>query len=107
MLPPKLRHILGCLTFKKVCQKKTLPQSNHIFKIQEKSIFLNAIFIEKKIIVSNYVGLDLKPAFGINFGPQEVPKPENLLLHFHAYSGWSTSRGPKMYSESSFFNRFL
>ena len=42
MLPPKLRHILGCLTFKKQCfiKKLTLCRSNHFLKIQWEIIFL-------------------------------------------------------------------
>ena len=35
-------------------------------------------------------------AFGINFGPWEVPKLENLHFHFHAFYGCGTSRGPRL-----------
>ena len=42
MLPPKLRHILGCLAFSKknFVKNKTLPRSNHFLKIQWKVYFL-------------------------------------------------------------------
>ena len=36
MLPPKLKHILGCLAFseKNFAKNKTLPRPNHFLKIQ-------------------------------------------------------------------------
>ena len=43
-------------------------------------MFLNAIFgtkmLLKKLYNNNDIGLNLKTAFGINFGPWEVPQPE-------------------------------
>ena len=36
----------------------------------------------------------MKTAFRINFGPLEGPNLENV--HFHAFFGWGTSRGPKL-----------
>ena len=50
----------------------------------------------KKIIYnSDYLVLYEKNAFRFDFGPREVPQPENLHFHFHAFLGWGTSRGPK------------
>ena len=44
---------------------------------------------------SNYITLYEKNAFGFNFGPWEVPELENMHFHFHAFSGWGTSRDKK------------
>ena len=37
-----------------------------------------------------------KTLFRFDFGPRKVPQPENMHFHFHAFSGWGTSRGPKL-----------
>ena len=36
---------------------------------------------------SYYMGLNQKTAFGIDIGPQELPKLENPHFHFHVFSG--------------------
>ena len=46
------------------------------------------------------MGPDYKTAFRINFGPWEMPKLENL--YFHAFCGWSTSLGPKLFPKAVF-----
>ena len=50
----------------------------------------------QKIKNSNYIVLHGKNAFRFNFRPREVPQPENMHFRFHAFSGWGTSRGPKL-----------
>ena len=35
-------------------------------------------------------------AFRFDFGPCKVPQPENMHFNSHAFSGWGTSRGPKL-----------
>ena len=49
----------------------------------------------EKILNSIYITLYDKTAFGTEFGLREAPKMENLHFHFHAFSGWGTSRGSK------------
>ena len=39
------------------------------------------------------IGLYKKTVFRLNIGPREVFKIENPNFHFHAFSGWCTSRG--------------
>ena len=51
------------------------------------------------VIISDLIK---KTAFGINFGPWEVPKLENLYFYFHAFPGWGTFRGPKLFRKSFF-----
>ena len=58
--------------------------------------------LKKKVKNNNYIGLCVKTAFRNNFGPREVPKLENLNFHFHAFSGWDTSRGPKLFLKAFF-----
>ena len=43
--------------------------------------------LHKKIENSDYIGLDKKTSFRINFGPQEEPTLENLHFLFHEFSG--------------------
>ena len=50
----------------------------------------------KKIYNSNYIVLNEKTAFKFDFGHCEVPQPEKIHFHFHAFSDWGTSRGPKL-----------
>ena len=63
--------------------------------------FFEAPFYETKrsnfFLNIDNIGLCVKNAFGNNFGPQEVPKLENLHFHFHGFSGWGTSWGPKLF----------
>ena len=42
----------------------------------------------------------------IDFGPWEVPKLENLHFHFPVFSGWGTSRGPKLIPKAFFKIKF-
>ena len=71
-----------------------------ILKCNGKSIFFtllnmnqNAPFKKKKN--SNYSVLYEKNAFRFNFGPREVPQPENAWKWKCMFSGWGTLRGPK------------
>ena len=57
MLPPKLGHSQECLALKKNNEK--LSKCSKIW------------------LKSNYTALYKKNAFAFDFGPQEVPKPEN------------------------------
>ena len=52
--------------------------------------------------ISYSIGLCVKTAFGNNFGPREVPKLKNLHIHFLAFSGWGTSRCPKLFPKAVF-----
>ena len=45
----------------------------------------NSFFFLKN---SSYIVLYEKKAFRFDFGPREVPQPENMQFHFHAFSGW-------------------
>ena len=47
----------------------------------------------KKKLNCIYIVLYDKNAFTFDFGPWEVPQRENMHFHFHAFSGWGTSRG--------------
>ena len=48
------------------------------------------------------MGLYEKTAFGFYFGPREVTKLENIRFHFHAFSSWGTSKGPKLNPKAVF-----
>ena len=50
----------------------------------------------------NYIVLYEKNAFRFHLGPREVPQPENMHFHFHAFSGWGTSHGPKFILKAFF-----
>ena len=63
------------------------------FQLEKKTLNPSA---QRKIKNSNYIVLDEKNAFRFNLGPREVPQPENMNSHFHAFSGWGTSQGPKL-----------
>ena len=56
----------------------------------------------KKIKNINYIVLYGKTAFKLDFGNCEVPQPENMHFHFHAFSDWGTSRGPKLILKAVF-----
>ena len=38
-----------------------------------------------------------KSAFGNDVGPREVPKLDKLHFHFHAFLGWGTFQGQKLF----------
>ena len=111
ILPPKQRHVLGCLIFSDFFLLKKNPTSvkSH-FENTIGTPFFEAPFffffdktLHKKISNSNYIGLDWKTAFRINFEPWEVPKlKKKLHFHFHAFSGWGTSRGQKLILKAVF-----
>ena len=68
-------HILG-----RLAKKVTLPWSNHILKIQWDIPFLKRRFLRRN--APKKFGIVIKydfvsTAFGNNFGPREVPQPEN------------------------------
>ena len=74
---------------------------NHIFV----KLFLN---IDRKapkllLLLYNYIRLYKKAASGFDFGLWEVPKQENMHFHFHAFSGWGTSPGPKSNPKAVFY----
>ena len=46
---------------------------------------------------NNYIVLYGKTAFRFDFGTCKVPTPEYMHFHFHAFSDWGTSRGPKLF----------
>ena len=85
-------------------KKVTLPWSNHIFEIQWEIHFLKRPFSRqnapKKFQNNNCIGLCVKTAFENNFGPPAVPKLENLHFQCHAFSGWGTSQGPKLFPKA-------
>ena len=56
----------------------------------------------KKNQLGNYVGLYEKTAVGFDFGPRVGPKLENMHFHFQEFSGWGTSRGPKLNPKAVF-----
>ena len=74
MLPPKRRHILGCLALsEKIFAKKvTLPWANHILKIQWEIRFLKRHFLRRNAIiffriVGKFIGLCKKNCFWKQF----------------------------------------
>ena len=80
MLPPKLRHILGCSAFSDFfssCQRRDPTKVKSHLKIQWEIHLLKRLLKtkhSKKIQSSNYIRLYLNTAFGNNFGPREVPQ---------------------------------
>ena len=64
----------------------------HFLRQNAPQMFFNSI----------YIGLCVKTAFRKNFGSREVPKLENLHFQFHAFSGWGTSQGPKLFWKAVF-----
>ena len=78
-------------------KNKTPPRPNHFLKIQWEIHFFTFLNIDRNAIFfnSNYIALYEKTAFKTDFGPREVSELENLHFHFHAFSGWGTSRSPK------------
>ena len=87
-------------------KKKPRDPSAQDLKIQWEIHFFTFLNIDrnapKKIQNRKYIRLYEKNAFGFNFGPREVPKLENMHFHFHAFSGWGTSRGPKLNPKAVF-----
>ena len=79
---------------------------SHFENTMENHFFVDAIFLDetlnKKNYNINYIGPNKKDSFRINFGPQEVPKLENMHFHFHAFSGWGTSRVLKLILKAVF-----
>ena len=89
------------------CQKSDpIMVKSHFKNTMENPFFEVPFFLDKTLQIffynSNYIGLCLKTAFRNNFGPWEVPKLENLHFHFHAFSGWGTSQGPKLFLKAFF-----
>ena len=79
--------------------KNLRPFRNYIFKIQGEIHFFTFPNTDrkgpKKIQNSNYIALYQKTALRTDIGLREVPELENMRFHFHAFSGWGTSRGQK------------
>ena len=87
------------------CQKNcpTMVES-HFKNTMENQLFEAPFFLDKtlqKIFQKcKYIGLCLRTAFGNNFGPWKVPKPENTCQLKCKFSSLGTSQGQSVFAQS-------
>ena len=100
MLPPKLRHILGCLAFsEQILSKKVSTPVKSLFENSMGNPFFDFFKYWLKLFKKNeykYGHSLFKSAFGINFWPREVLKRK---IHKYAYLrifNLTTSRSQKL-----------
>ena len=92
-----LRTFWGVWLFQNFFGQKNDPTMVKIGHTFFEASFFKTKCSTKILLNINYIGLNWKTAYRINFGPREMPKLENLYFHFNALSGWGNSRGPKTF----------